>query len=239
MIKKLGSILAAVLVVCLLVSLAAKASPQPRVIYTGSKTTKLYISANYAKAAQRPAGISGYVAVHHVVDGTTTLEQVWLPIALRDVHWSSWGATAEGSGTLYAPPVTSVTVCVPRLYCVIGSYVDTTSDFKTPCKSFTSSNVCVLPKGYALPKVGSTAVTAQALLTHKGQQFYDELNVALPAYPGDEAFGTYCELEWQSPWIYSGTVGNYEASTVAGETTWTVGPSTVCGVNEPTATPTP
>jgi hypothetical protein len=161
MIRKLGSILPVVLTVCLLATSTAQAS---------AKTTVIYTSANFAKGTQRPAGpISGYMAVPVALDGATTLRPAWLPITLRAVHWSSWGGTtATGSGTLYAPTVT---------------YDAPDGAFVTPCASFTSSNVCVLPRGYALPEVGRTTVTAQALLTHNRQQFYDELNIATPPYP--------------------------------------------------------
>lgn len=132
-----------------------------------ARTTVIYASANYADGAQRPEGsIVGYVVVPVTLDGTKTLSPAWLPITLRKVRWSSWGGpTAQGSGTLYATPVT---------YDSAGAYLT------TPCASFTSANVCVLPKGYKLPKVGSTTVTAQGLQTHNRQQFYDELNVATP-----------------------------------------------------------
>jgi hypothetical protein len=207
MIRKLGSVLLVILAVCLLATSTAQASAKATVIYT---------SANFAKGTERPAGpISGYVAVPVALDGATTLRPAWLPIVLRSVHWSSWGGmTATGSGTLYAPTVT---------------YGASDDAFVTPCASFTSSNVCVLPKGYTLPKVGRTTVTAQALLTHNGQRFYDELNVVMPPYPnGEPDGGGGCVFDWVYPWIYTGTVDNYEASPVAGATIWTVGPSTVC-----------
>lgn len=205
MIKKLGSVLPVVLAVCLLSSPGAQAS---------ATTTVIYTTADYAHGVQRPAGpLDGYVAVHGAVDGTETLTLAWLPISLRKVHWSSWGgATAKGSATLYAPTVT---------------FDPSSSDAFTPCASFTSSNVCVLPKRYILPEVGTTAITAQAVLTHNGRQFYDELNVATPPYPNGEP-DRGREWDWVYPWIYTGTVDNYEASPVAGKTIWTVGPSTVC-----------